>query len=483
MKGIKYIAMGALLATLPSCSHDWLDVEPETAVQTETSIKLLKDIEFTLNGTYSIMQNADAYSGTLMYYGDATGDDMQAVSSTKRTGNYYRFNWTKDSNPTSQWALLYSIITNCNVILNNVDKMDLLESEKEESKDLKGQAFAIRGLAYFDLMRIYGYPYKKDNGASLGVPIVTSELKYNEKPARSTVADCMEQVISDLKSACDLMDPGFKEGKITKWAAMCLLSRAYLYKGDDANAFATAKATIEGAEEEGYQLWTNKEYPTAWSWAHEVQGETLFTLINETTDSPGYESMGYLNSPEGYDDICLTRTFYNMLKEDPNDVRLKLVNHDEENEYAYINKYQPQDKEDISDADIPVVRLSEAYLIAAEAAVKLGNNADAVKYLNPIVQRANPENSVEGETITLERVKTEKRKEFVGEGHRMFDALRDGGQIVRTDAESGDVLVETEHFAMLDEPYDWNNYFVVLPIPTREMKANPNMKQNPGYGE
>ena len=139
--------------------------------------------------------------------------------------------------------------------------------------------------------------------------------------------------------------------------------------------------------------------------------------------------------------------------------------------------------ENIRDANIPVVRLSETYLIAAEAAAKLGNNAEAVKYLNPIVQRANPNNSVEGETITVDRVKKERRKELVAEGHRMFDAIRDGGSITRHDEDTHGHTTRTKHFTMKDEPYDWNFYKIVLPIPTREMKANQNMKQNPGYGD
>ena len=47
-----------------------------------------------------------------------------------------------------------------------------------------------------------------------------------------------------------------------------------------------------------------------------------------------------------------------------------------------------------------------------------------MKYLNSIVQRANPENSVEGKTSTLENVLDERRKELVAEGHRMYDVIR-----------------------------------------------------------
>ena len=486
MKGIKYISMAALLISLSSCSHDWLDVEPSTSIETNQSIKVLNDVEFTLNGTYSLMQSSRAYSGKLMYYGDVTGDDMQAVSSTKRTGNYYRFNWTKDYTSTSEWSALYSIITNCNLVLNGLDAVPI-SGAKEEAKrdDLKGQALAIRGLAFYDLTRIFGYPYKKDNGASLGVPIVLEPLEHEAKPSRATVAECYNQFISDLEQASQLIAPEFKRGKMTKWAAMTILARAYLYKGDDAKAYETATAAIEGAESEKYELWTTDDYPTAWATeaSDRAPGEVLFEIVNETTDSPGKESMGYLNSSSGYDDMCITSSFYNLIREDPDDIRIRLMKSDRKR-YEYVFKYQPNNEdENIRDANIPVVRLAETYLIAAEAAAKLGNNEGAVNYLNPIVQRANPNNSVEGEIITVDRVKKERRKELVAEGHRMFDALRDGGQITRHDEDTGGNTSRTKHFTMEDEPYDWNFYKIVLPIPTREMKANQNMKQNPGYGD
>lgn len=485
MKGIKYITLSALLMSMTACSHDWLDLEPSTSVETQQSIKVLKDMEFTLNGTYSLMQSSGAYSGKLMYYGDVTGDDMQAVSSTKRTGNYYRFNWTKDYTSSSEWARLYSIITNCNLILNNLDKVEVAKGEEEVMQDLKGQALAIRGLAFFDLTRIFGYPYKKDKGASLGVPLILEHLDYQAKPARATVAECYKQFIQDLKEGSELINPEFKRGKMTKWAAMTLLARAYLYMGDDANALATAKAAIEGAENEKYELWATDDYPTAWATeaSDRAPGEVLFEIVNETTDSPGKESMGYLNSSSGYDDMCVTSSFYNLIREDPNDVRIKLMKSDRQR-YDYVFKYQPNNEdENIRDANIPVVRLAETYLIAAEAAAKLGNNEDAVKYLEPIVKRANPENTVVGETITVDRVKKERRKELVAEGHRMFDAIRDGGSFTRHDEDTNGHTSRTKHFAYDNEEINWDFYKIVLPIPTHEMKSNQNMRQNPGYGE
>ena len=65
----------------------------------------------------------------------------------------------------------------CNVILDGIDNIEILPNDEDEHifrNDLEGQALAIRGLALFDLTRFFGYTYLKDNGASLGVPIITS---------------------------------------------------------------------------------------------------------------------------------------------------------------------------------------------------------------------------------------------------------------------------------------------------------------------
>lgn len=481
MKLLKYLFISSALLITTSCGNSWLDLEPSTSIDTETSIKILTDVEFTLNGIYSTMQSSDAYSGRLIYYGDVTGDDMQAVSSTKRVANYYRFNFTKDDGPTSHWSYLYSIIQNCNLIIMNIDKLVIDEEDEEYRDDLKGEALAIRGLALFDLTRIFGYPYTKDNGASLGVPIVEGLSTISSKPARNTVAQCYEKVIDDLTRSIDLLSGSFKKGKINKWAAMVLLSRVYLYKGENANALKMAEDAIAGAEKKGYALWTNEEYPTAWGndASKSNPGEVLFEIVNLTTDSPGKESMGYLNSKDGYDDMCITCSFYQFLKEDPKDVRLKLLSFDKKY-YAYVFKYQPQQEENIQDANIPLIRLSEAYLIAAEAAVKEGNNAAAVKYLDPIVRRANPNKTVQGETITLERVLNERRKELVAEGHRMYDVIRNGMSIHRIEVEDAK-LTKTKHDTKYMD-YDWDFYMIVLPIPKKEMDANPNMEQNPQYG-
>lgn len=482
MKVLKYIFICGLSLFTASCGNEWLDREPSTSIDNDEGFKLTAEIGYALNGVYNTMQNAYAYSGRLVYYGDVTGDDMQAVSSSKRTGSYYLFSYTKNNAPSTHWSYLYNIINQCNIILASVDQIEVAPADEAERNDYKGQALALRGMALFDLTRIFGYPYKKDNGASLGVPVVTEVLTIQDKPARNTVAECYTQIIADLEAGAGLLGEEFNKGKINKWSALTLLSRVYLYKGDNAKALEKAEAAISGAEGKKYALWTNAEYPTAWSndASSSKPGEVLFEIVNTNTDGAGNESMGYLSSYSGYDDLCITSSFYALLLEDPNDVRLKLLSFDG-SKYAYVFKYQPQAGELIQDANIPLIRLSEAYLNAAEAAQKSGNNDKAVKYLDAIVKRANPQNTVAGQQLTQERILTERRKELVDEGHRMYDALRDGGKAIRRDVANSKIS-STKHLSgSYEKEYDWNWYKTILPIPKAEMDANPNLTQNPEY--
>ncbi|MDR0977292.1 MAG: RagB/SusD family nutrient uptake outer membrane protein, partial [Prevotellaceae bacterium] len=480
MKILRYASLALLPLLFASCGNSWLDLEPATYVDTDGAISRVGEVPYALNGVYDAMQHTDLYSGRVVYYADVTGDDMQSTSTTKRTADYYLFNFHAGNGPSTHWTKLYSLIQSCNTILSLVDDLPLEGATEEERADYKGQALTLRALALFDLTRIYGYPYLKDKGASWGVPIVTTLLTIDDKPARNTVAECYTQIIGDLTTAVPMMSGSYNKGRINKWGAMGLLGRIYLYKGEDDKALRTTEEAIAGAEAEGYRLWTNAEYASAWGAdaSADNKGEVLFEIVNLTTDSPGKESLGYLNSAAGYSDCIITSSFYDLRKQDPDDVRLKILSNDRKR-YAYVNKYVPQAGETLEDANIPLIRLSELYLNAAEAALKEKDNDKAVKYLDAIVRRANPANTVAGETLTLDRILTERRKELVGEGHRLYDAMRNGLKCHRYDVPSKDIS-RTEHLVgTYPTEYEWNYSRIVLPIPKGEMDTNPNMIQNP----
>ena len=185
-------------------------------------------------------------------------------------------------------------------------------------------------MATFDLTRIYGKTYTEDNGASLGVPLVTKVLDSNEKPGRNTVAECYAQVIKDLKEAISsgaLMTTSSKEnvGYINLNAAKALLARVYLTKGDWADALSTAEDVIDNS---GKQLWTRDQYVAAWGKDNSAHfNEMLFELsVTNTKDWNDRDGIAYLYAESGdngvgYSDVCATKNFVDLLAQDPADIR------------------------------------------------------------------------------------------------------------------------------------------------------------------
>lgn len=482
MKKIKYIALGTFMALLSGCGNDWLDLQSSTAIETEGSLTELRDFEFVLNGAYSSMQSSSYYGANMVCYGDLTGDDMKSYKSSSTNVSYYTFKYNKTNGPSGFWGMYYGIAKNLNILLRDIEKIELVPdreittpkleklTEQVYHDDLKGEALAIRALLLFDMTRLYGYPYLKDNGASLAVPIIDKVVEdKNIKPFRNTTAQCYKAITDDLIEAVKLLRPVKKEGKINKWAAMTLLSRVYLYMGNNGEAYNVAAEAIKGAEKQGYKLWTNDEYATIW--ATPFNSELLFEIVNLTTDSPGKSSIGYLCTK--YNLIATEKYWKKYMKNKSDDVRSQMVSTASSSK-PFCLKYPAQGDKSYEDANIPIFRLSELYLNAAEAAVKENDITNARKYLKPIYARTGESlDDLSDDAITLDAVLEQRRIEFWGEGQRFFDLIRNNKRVERTDYLS-EVPEEARSF-------DWNYYKIVLPVPNHEMEYNENMVQNPEY--
>lgn len=482
MKKIKYVALGVFVTLLSGCGNDWLDLQSSTAIETEGSLTELRDFEFVLNGAYSSMQSSGYYGANMVCYGDLTGDDMKSYKSSNTNVSYYTFKYNKTNGPSGFWETYYSIGKNLNILLRDIESIELVPdrvittpkleklTEQVYHDDLKGEALAIRALLLFDVTRLYGYPYLKDNGASLAVPIIDKVVEdKNFKPSRNTTAQCYKAITDDLIEAVKLLRPVKKEGKINKWAAMTLLSRVYLYMGNNGEAYNVATEAIKGAEKQGYKLWTNDEY--AKIWATPFNSELLFEIVNLTTDSPGKSSIGYLCTK--YNLIATEKYWKKYMKEKSDDVRSQMVSTASSSK-PFCLKYPAQGDKSYEDANIPIFRLSELYLNAAEAAVKKDDITNTRKYLKPIYARTGENlDDLSDDAITLDLVLEQRRIEFWGEGQRFFDLIRNNKKVERTDYLS-EVPEEARSF-------DWNYYKIVLPVPNHEMEYNENMVQNPEY--
>ena len=252
---------------------------------------------------------------------------------------------------------------------------------------------------------------------------------------------------------------------------MALRARAYLYWGKYAEALADAKEVITKSL---YSLYTIENYESAWS--QEGTDEVLMEYIQTDTYNAQRYAPGYYTSPNGYSEYGVSQEFFNWLTADANDVRSKMVadySSAPEGATNYNTGYYPLKYPGKSGASSPmytnnikVIRLSEVYLIAAEAALKVPAEAsNAVGYINDL-RKQRITGYTDAASVTIDEILDERRKELFAEGHIAFDYWRNGKNVVKG--------------SLTTAPTDTKT---VLPIPKEEIDlAKGKLKQNPGYG-
>lgn len=496
-----------LAASLSSCVNDWLDVAPSDGTDADAALTSSSDLAAARTGMYAALKGnsnlVDYYGQQFFVYGDVhAGDDYQYnnIGGSNRASFYYDMNYqtaSEFSSSTSSsnvaWKSPYIVIGRANRIIAAAEGGALSDAAEAKATidQYAAEAKVLRALAHFDLVRIYGKPYTEDQGASLGVPLVTGVLESNAKPARSTVAEVYTQVVKDLTEAIssNALATETEPGYVSVWGAKAILSRVYLNMGDYANALSVAEDIIKNS---GAALWTRDQYFKAWDASTPNESEFLFRLnVAGSTDNNDLNGIGNLQQRDGYKEMVATKKFVDMLTSDPKDVRNDMfLPAKAEKEVAvygtnkvFLNKLRGQGGNLRNVTIVPIIRLSEVYLTAAECAFRNNDKTKAVEYLNDLVKnRTTTEASLATvDNITLERILIERRKELIGEGQRYFDALRNNETITRYTSEAD----KGWHKTLSKEAQSFNrDYFkAIAAIPQAEINANPNIKQNTGYGE
>lgn len=492
-----------LAASLSSCVNDWLDVAPSDGTDADAALTSSSDLDAARTGMYKALKGnssfVDYYGQQFFVYGDVhAGDDYQYnnIGGSNRASFYYDMNYQTASEfntSTVSWQSPYVVIGRANRIIAAAEGGKLSDAVEAKAKieQYAAESKVLRALAHFDLVRIYGKPYTEDQGASLGVPLVTGVLESNAKPARSTVAEVYTQVVKDLTEAIssNALATETKPGYVSVLGAKAILSRVYLNMGDYANALSVAEDIIKNP---GAVLWTRDQYLKAWDASTPNESEFLFRLnVAGSDDNNDLNGIGNLQQRDGYKEMVATKKFVDMLTSDPKDVRNDMfLPAKAEKEVAvygtnkvFLNKLRGQGGDLRNVTIVPIIRLSEVYLTAAECAFRNNDKTKAVEYLNVLVKnRTTTEASLATvDNITLDRILIERRKELIGEGQRYFDALRNNETITRYTSEAD----KGWHQTLSKEAQSFNrDYFkAIAAIPQAEINANPNIKQNTGYGE
>lgn len=496
-----------LAASLSSCVNDWLDVAPSDGTDADAALTNSSDLDAARTGMYKALKGTsslvDYYGMQFFVYGDVhAGDDYQYnnIGGSNRASFYYDMNYqtaseftSSTSSSTVTWKSPYIVIGRANRIIAAAEGGALSDAAEAKATidQYAAEAKVLRALAHFDLVRIYGKPYTEDQGASLGVPLVTEVLESGAKPARSTVKEVYDQVVKDLDEAIKsgALTTETEPGYVSVWGAKAILSRVYLNMGDYTNALATAEDIIKKS---GAKLWTRDQYLKAWDAGTPNESEFLFRLnVSGSTDNNDLNGIGNLQGRDGYKEMVATKKFVDMLSADANDVRNDMflpATADKEvaaygTNKVYLNKLRGQGGNLRNVTIIPIIRLSEVYLTAAECAFRKNDKTKAVEYLNDLVKnRTTTEASLATvDNITLERILIERRKELIGEGQRYFDALRNNETITRYTSEADKGWHKT--LSKEAQSFDRDYFKAIAAIPQAEINANPNIKQNTGYGE
>lgn len=452
----KHIIIGLLgLVTAFSSCNDELFLTPFQSIDQDLALSNDANVKSVLIGAYAEMRSVSLYGGRLQLYSEMLGANGEIR--WEGTFNQPREMFNKsivvnNSFVEGTWAAAYRVINVSNNVLASLEVVD------EEDRDrVKGEALFLRGSMYFELIKLYGLPYVAGNlSTNQGVPLVLTPTRgINEESfvSRKTVAEVYAQVLGDLTEAEPLLPPtnGFFANS---YVTAAQLSRVYLQMEKFADARDAANRAILLSEANGKRLVTN--FMDAFN-TNGDSPEDLFSIQVNTQD-PDNDMFTFYSLPEfgaRDGDVAILSNHLNGYESD--DIRLtQFFTGAGELRTA---KWRDQFK------NVKVIRLTEMYLTRAEANFRENTavGATPLEDINLIRSRV----SLPAKTsLTLGEILQERRLELAHEGHIIHDAKRVRGSI--NDNTGSDVF-----------PFDSPR--MVFPIPQREMDANPNLVQNPGY--
>ena len=450
MKRYKYFTLLLSFLAFTSCD-DNLDVEPEQSLSPEVATETAANILAVLNNIYAEVRDNDSYGGGIALAAELIGNPGEISWNGTYVGPA-EFNekaiLADNGFVEDIWMNAYEINNQANIVIANLDVFE----DEELRATTEGEAKFLRGLAYFDLVRLFAKPYKQGaNGGELAVPIILEpvlDASLIDYPARNTMDEVYAQVVGDLTDAYELL-PDDNDYFADKYSAQALLARVYLQMGEYELARDAANDVIMNS---GASL--TATYAGAFN-NSEDSSEDLFALQVTSQDASINSFNEYWAGSEfggrpGNPDVSILEPHF-LIYDDEEDARALFFY--ETSRGIATTKWQNQF------GNIPLIRLAEMYLIRAEANERLGTEVGAapVEDINVLRARAGAELF---ESVDLEIILMERRRELAFEGFALFEAKRLGRDV-------GEIDYEADR--------------LVLPIPLREIDANPELVQNPGY--
>jgi hypothetical protein len=385
------------------------------------------------------------------------------------------------------------VINRANAVLDRVPAIQMDETLKQR---LLGEARFLRAMAYFNLVRFYG-----------DVPLLEHEVTSlrDLDVARSPAADIYALIESDLTTAVGALPPrgeygASDQGRATRGAAQALLAKVHLTQQEWSEAATAAAAVISSGD---YALLAN--FKDVFKVANEItNAESIFELDYDGTESVGSVMMLF-SLPSGFPG----GDAYGLMQVMPSLDAMYAANDERGNHGSIMRKPYTDALGRTTNWSVPsgtavakwldetntqnmtaraweaqpnnwiVLRYADVLLMYAEAVAEGGVAStpppmSGLDALNAVRTRAGLAPLA---TLTVDAVRTERRLEFLFEGHRWFDLSRwgilDERILAKTTEMESIVPGETDPHGVPSN---------LWPVPQGELDINPSLTQNPGWG-
>lgn len=464
MKKYNYIGLFLLgaVVSFSSCKKS-LDLKPTDSFTESNAFRTTTDLQQATNTAYD---RFGAYANNLYTSALVTDEARLGADNSGQGALTYRYQYSSDpttgGDVTAAWGAYYSCIDQTNRVLTAIPNVTGNQAIKD---GLKGQLLALRAISHFELLRLYGKSYNATD--PLGVPYLTTSNVLGQ-PARNTVAETVTNIEKDLSDAYALMPAvavsTFSDTLMNKVNVDGYRARIALYKGEYQKAIDYATTVINSAVK---PISSGAAFQGIWTDANSE--ETLLRIRYGTNSSIGSlwtttAGLVYISPSTGLVASYAT-----------GDIRKSTYIGTNSTGANYVKKYYSSSRGGRV-VDLKVMRISEMYLLRAEAYAKLAapNILLAGQDINFV--RANRITGYTNEVFTtapsiIDAVLQERFKELAFEGQRLFDLKRNNLAVNRSATDATPAYINLPA----------GNYRFVLPIPASEILANPSIIQNAGY--
>lgn len=445
-----------LLTSLTGCEKEWLDVTSNTQVKAEDQFETEEGFKDALMGVYIGMTEPELYGRDMTYnLVDLLSQQYATLPANAQYAQLQQFNY-RGTRSTDQvddlWESSYNIIANINIILEYMEiNRDVLNDI--DYSIIKGELLGLRASIHFDLLRLYGYGDLRSRSVEgeLTIPYVT-EYGKDVTPQRN-YEETFALLEQDIEEAMELleMDPvypntnrpegfydvvnrdGFydnRELRMNFYAVTALKARVNLWQGESEDLSVALDAAETVINESFAGLISSENYPV--SNDPIFYPEALFAL-----DIDGFEDIvnSYLDASQAtnYDALYYPSSrAQDIFETDSVEIGLADVRYNTilvSQNFGFVNTKLLQTNAKLYSNKLPLIKVSEMYLIAAEVYLENGNKEMAAEYLSVLRNSRGIIGEISSMSTTeelQEEILKEYRKEFLSEGQLFFYYKRTG---------------------------------------------------------